>query len=608
MRALPIVCIAFIALYGAALRLNAITGTYGVVSSPAWLASLQHAMEPPMRTLQPRGIDWIRAPLYPHANGTETHYRSDPYTYLEYARAMRHFSDAHRREPIFPFTTRLWLDLLSDQDVAVSFASAMFAVLAIVATYLLGAAAFSRPVGLAAAAAFAIEYTNISWNIAGWRDDAFTLGVVMFAYAVLRTTRRPSTGNAVFVGVVTAFAILVRITALSFVLPGMLWLLVAPRASRRDRLKLAAISAVVTAALAAPYIINCWRVFGNPLYAIDAVTPNLPDGSSAESQDGAFHYVRAKIAARPFQMLDIAALGLTEHPFTNKWDGFDPWVAGASRWLAVLCLIGLVLLVASRQGQLLLMLLITATVPFSLTWQLASDWRYTEHAYPFFLVAAAVAAAEAIQLLRPSSLRRWRDRPRESSGRLLNAVAATCAIAIGAGGVLWGIPVLLARETLATEGRAALVTGVRDRAFYGRGWSQPVTSGNVTQRFAARGATVWIPLAARQTYRATLRLDPFPRPLPDGPTSLPMVRVSLNGAQIGLLDLVWNPERVGSYDLTFPARLVHAGFNRLTLDALPRATPLSGAVAMPQPGLSDGAAFGMWYVLVERAHNESLQP
>jgi hypothetical protein len=492
--------------------------------------------------------------------------------------------------------------VLANQDVAVSFASAMFAVLAIVATYLLGAAAFSRPAGLAAAAAFAIEYTNISWNIAGWRDDAFTLGVVMFAYALLRTARHPSVGNGILVGVVAAFAVLVRITAASFVLPGLLWLLVVPRASRRDRAKLALISAAIAAALAAPYIVNCWRVFGNPLYAIDAVTPNLPDGPSTASQDGALHYVAAKVAARPFQMLDIAALGLSEHPFTNKWDGFDPWVAGAGRWLAVLCLIGLVLFLGSIQGRLLLLMLITATIPFSLTWQLASDWRYTEHAYPFFLIAAAVAVAEAIQLLRPSALRRWRDRPRESSARLLNAVAAACLVALGAGGVLWGIPVLLARETLATEGKTALVTGARDRAFYGRGWSTPVNSGNVTLRFAERSATVWIPLAARETYHAALRLDPFPRPLPDGPTILPLVRVSLNGEPIGLLDLAWDPERVGSYAVTLPGPLVRAGFNRLTLDALPRATPLSGAAAVPQPGLTDGAAFGMWYVLVERAH------
>ena len=82
-------------------------------------------------------------PTYPHRDGTATRYRSDPYTYLQYAREMRSFYAAHRREPLFPFVTKLFLWLLDQQDVAVSFASATFSVLAIVATYLLGATAFS---------------------------------------------------------------------------------------------------------------------------------------------------------------------------------------------------------------------------------------------------------------------------------------------------------------------------------------------------------------------------------------------------------------------------------------------------------------------------------
>ena len=56
---------------------------------------------------------------------------------------MRSFYAAHYREPLFPFIIKIFLALLNDQDVAVSFASGAFSVLSVVATYLLGVYAFS---------------------------------------------------------------------------------------------------------------------------------------------------------------------------------------------------------------------------------------------------------------------------------------------------------------------------------------------------------------------------------------------------------------------------------------------------------------------------------
>jgi hypothetical protein len=599
-RALAIVGVTAIAIFGAALRLDAITGSYGVVTSPAWLAAIQTSAHGPLRALQPAGIAWPAVPLYPHPNGPDTHYRSDPYTYLEYARTMRHFSDAHHREPVFPFATRMWLRALSDQDIAVSFTSASFAVLAIVFTYLLGSLAFSRPVGLAAAAAFAIEYTAIAWNIAGWRDDAFTFATVAFAFTVLRTARRPTYGNAALAGAAAAGAILIRITALSFVLPGLLWLCLAPTSRWRHRLGLTTAAASLAVVLVAPYVINCWRVYGDPLHAINAVTPNLPDSRSTESRDGAFHYLVTKMTARPFEMLDVTIRGLTEHPFTNKWEGFQPWAPGWTPWIAAACLAGLMLFTTSAAGRFLLLILVSATVPFSLTWQLASDWRYTEHAYPFFLIAAAAAIAAVVHAARPSTIRGWRERAHGLVRPFAIWSATTAVVAAAVVAIAWGIPVLIAREALAADGRAAFVTGARDRAFYRSGWSEPVTTGNVTKRYAVAGAVVSIPLPDAHAYAATIRLDPFPRPFPEGPDRLPLVRASLNGPPIDVLDLQWNPERVGSYDVVFPAHLVRAGFNDLRLDVVPRGSALDGATAMPRPGLTDGAAFGVWYVQVQR--------
>ena len=53
---------------------------------------------------------------------------------------MTRFYQAHVREPVYVAWTKLWLWLLDDQDVGISYASATASALAILATYLLGAA------------------------------------------------------------------------------------------------------------------------------------------------------------------------------------------------------------------------------------------------------------------------------------------------------------------------------------------------------------------------------------------------------------------------------------------------------------------------------------
>lgn len=145
------------------LRLDALTGRFGHVTRPAWLQLLQSGSQTLVGVLDPAVANWAPEPEYPHRDGPPTHYRSDPYTYLQRAREMSSFYEAHYREPVFPFVVKCYLWMLGDQDVAVSFASATFSVLCVLATYLMGALAFSRWVGCAAALGMAVEREVISW-------------------------------------------------------------------------------------------------------------------------------------------------------------------------------------------------------------------------------------------------------------------------------------------------------------------------------------------------------------------------------------------------------------------------------------------------------------
>ena len=61
---------------------------------------------------------------------------------------------------------------------------------------------------------------------------------------------------------------------------------------------------------------------------------------------------------------------------------------------------------------------------------------------------------------------------------------------------------------------------------------------------------------------------------PVAPGTQQRVRVLLNRRMVGLLDLSWDPERVGSYRVTLPAEAVRAGRNELVI--IPEHTVAAG--------------------------------
>ena len=612
-KTLALTMLVVIVSYGALLRLDAITAKFGPVASPRWLSALQTRTFAPPDAVRPRTFVWQPAPLFPHQDGPPTHYISDPYTYLRYGREMRSFYAAHYREPVFPFATGVFLRFLDGQDVAVSFASASFSILAICCAYLLGAAVWSRPVGLAVALGLAFDYDAISLASAGWRDDAFVAAVVLCAYLMLRFWRaagRPARIvhwipgridaaylEALMLGVAAGLAVLVRLFAMSFLLPGAVVLLLTLRTAWRRRLSLVGLAVVTAAAVAGPYFINCWRVYGDPLYSfnVHGDVYRVAEGQR-ESGQGTAAYIIGKVTSRPFEMLDTIARGLTTYPFTNKWGGFDRWRPGLGRWVSWAAVAGLMLLAGSVQGRLLLLLMLMSLVPFSFTWKVDPNWRFTAHVYPILLIAAAVAMSAGLRGLRAvlmpgptgaaGPIRGWR------TPWLTGAAVAAVALS-GTWLVARTLPRLVFAEMLRVREDASATVGAHDSAFLGRGWSEVVGSGSVLMRVAIGEGTLSIPLPGVDDYPATLRMDPFPRPLEDAPARLPVIEVTLNGTPIANVALNWSPDRVGAYDVILPRELVRRGSNQLSLRL--RHPAVSDGV---HPGLSNGDAFGLWYVRV----------
>jgi hypothetical protein len=578
--------------YGGLLRYEAVVVNYSWMGQPAWSAALSRGAVPLARHLRPSRVSWGET-RDPYVNG-------DPINYLRFAREMSHFYQAHVREPVFLAWTRLWLWLSGGRDLGLSFASAAGSTAAIFATYLLGAAASAPLVGLIAAFGLAVEFHAIALSIEGWRDDTFMCVVALAAAALVALRRHPSPLRGVLAGIAIAAACLTRITSLSFVVPTLIWLAIAGRRSPAPRAaaRSVAAAALVAAALVAPYLINCARASGDPLLAINYHTRyyRAAEGRPYDAPQSALAYVSGKLAARPIGTIDTAMQGIVSVPFLNKWFGFGHWhdsLPWLLRWPAAS---GLVLSVFTPTGRLLLLMLLTSIVPYAVTWSLGGggEWRFTQHAYPFYLVIGAWMVVTAVRSIGRLALERKVLRP-ASWKPVLVQVAAVLAIVVAL--VVWprAMPLLAADEAIRAGEAVSLVAGERDAWVFESGWSDPV-AGGVPFRIARNTlATMRVPVADSADFWLTLRVDP-----PETAALEPQSRLTvyLDRRPVAHLRLGRDPERMGSYRIRVadhPPRT----FSRLELVAshtVPArdAGPYFASVPPDSP-----VAFRLWYVRVD---------
>jgi hypothetical protein len=556
---LPLVAAIVVALYGGILRAHVLSGRYGIVTHPAWAHAITAGAPPIARALEPKIYAWPPV-ANPYVGG-------DPVNYLRFAREMESFYRGHVREPMFPAIIRVFLWALGNQDIAISFASAAMSTLCVFAIYLLGARVFGPAVGLLGSLGFAIDYEAVSWAPDGWRDDTFTCFVVFCAWGLLRLRQDARPTNAVLAGFTAAGAMLTRITSLSFVLPALLYISIERRADWRPRLRMSALAAGIAVVLTLPYLINCWRISGDPFISINAHTDFYRSGEGIASHAvpmSAVAYVAQKMTRKPIFQIDTAITGLFVFPVGNKWSGFNLWVPGLARWLSLLAIVGLLLWVFHPDGRLLLIVTVSSLVPYAFTWNVpgGGEWRFTMHAYPFYLLASAYAVcwiAERLWLSRRgiAGLRAgwWRSR---------KAIVGMCAAAacVAVYFAYQALPYFVARESLRYGEGTSIAAGERDDIFFSRGWSASKQDGVVISRvIVGERAAIRFPLPEVRPYLLTLRADPAT------PTTPGRVALLLNGRLLSRFGLALDPQRVGSYSVTVPADVPRAGFNRLELIA-----------------------------------------
>lgn len=569
-----------VVLYAGLLRIDALFKTYGPYERPAVLAALQPSVRAAAAMVTP---DWSwRRVSIPYVGG-------DPINYLRFARGMQNFYAAHVREPGFPAATRLALAATGGADVAVSLASITFALLTLVATFALGCALGSPAAGLGAALALGIDRSAVYWSIGGWRDEMFAFFAVLSAWAWLRLAQQPDRTRALIAGVVSGGAILTRITSLSLLTPAVV-LLLARRHQSPSMTRSVALAGVVAAVLAGPFLINCAIATGDPFYAINNHTDFYlkREGAPDPAKISAFRYTFDKFAARPIAALDTVATGVFFYPFANKWVGLNVWWEWLGVGLACFAVAGLTGWLWSRDGRLLLLMLLCGLMPFSVTWTVpgGAEWRLTLFAYAFQLLAAFWM----LDWLIRSAAAGWV--PSRTMVREVSVTVASIIVIF----VVWtlAVPFAVANETLAGGVPVDVRATPRNRWFMHDGWSRSVTTGNVVARFStAQVSEMIIPLPETRPYGLTLRLDPV-----HIPGSTQRVDLAINDRPLATLTLPWNPDRVGAYQVALPVGAIRQGVNRLTFRSHRLVRLGQGLQRFDElpPDLEVG--FRLWYVLI----------
>jgi hypothetical protein len=211
----------------------------------------------------------------------------------------------------------------------------------------------------------------------------------------VRLLRRPTALAGALSGLAGAAACLTRITSMSFLLPAWALLLLLRGEGASARRRAVGVAALVMLALVGPFLLSCAIAFGDPFYAVNAHTKfyRSRSGLAFEESMSWLGYLRA--GSPLWQQLETGLRGLTTYPFTNKWQGLEYVASWLPPALSIAAVVGLVLLLRSAQGRLLLVVLFTSLLPYAFTWRIpgGAEWRFTMHAYPFYLIAAAHALA-----------------------------------------------------------------------------------------------------------------------------------------------------------------------------------------------------------------------
>jgi hypothetical protein len=326
------------------------------------------------------------------ANFEEDPYRADVRSYLDGAEAMSlgGFYDASFREPFYVGLVKLFVALSGGKEFGILLQSFIFSIAVLPLAFVLAAAL----VGRWWAAAMLLPLVLNEWLIfeapSGYRMSAYVFFLILFTASVFGRYRGHPILRAVTSGILAAMVCLIRLSGLSFVLPTLF--LGAWEKRKQGGWPMLGVAALTMTVLVAPYLVNCYRAHGDPLYAISFHTQFWLRAEGTENpaslgQVSLYSYITELHGMGELVMGNLR--GLTVLPLSKFWNG-----------LSEFRLLGVAVLAAGVAGLLvsavtplrfLLVAYLGHLIPFAYIQNFPSGRapRFVMPAY-FFLVMAAV--------------------------------------------------------------------------------------------------------------------------------------------------------------------------------------------------------------------------
>jgi hypothetical protein len=308
------------------------------------------------------------------------------------------------------------------------------------------------------------------------------------------------------------------------------------------------------------------------------------------------NYLTGRLFQRPFKFIDTGFEGLTRYPFLNKWKGFIYISPLFSKFLAASALIGLILLLFSSHSRLILLLLLSSLIPYAFTYEIAggNEWRFTMHAYPFYLIAGGLFLTVIIgALFAQNTWSLFSDRA--FSRRALLITSSILLFVLCGGWFLLNQSNFLRKEEAMKADEAILIqSGNRDSRFFTSGWYKPVQFGG--EEFRITKGTVAVlstPLKRGKEYNLILRANP----LFEKHSKPSIISVTINSQPVGKFE-VKEPVKT-AYVFRVPPNFVKDGINEIDLN---RSDPESSDIAVQYYKLQTIEAFQ--YAMEKYENNE----
>ncbi len=312
--------------------------------------------------------------------------------FYELARDMHHPYQSRHREPVHILLIKGSLALFGDRPASVLIPTLVASVLLIVVTFLFGWAVFGLPVGLGGAALVATNHNLIAFAARGYRLELFAALILAYVYVLFVAQRWRMRNRLVVAGVVGGLLLLVRITTVTLLVPALALFVWRERKQVEHQRKLVAwavVSLLIGLALLAPYLVECWRVYGRPLIAVDrhaqwwaeAEAGRYVKSTAEETETSVFEY----LFGRGHLWRTLCRIPRGYWVIARMF----PWYAGSWKFLLPFTVAGMVMTAVRRQ-RYLFWVAFWLLLPFTVVMPAGGDVRFFLFLHPWYALWAVV--------------------------------------------------------------------------------------------------------------------------------------------------------------------------------------------------------------------------